>query len=92
MSIDEKAFKAAWQKDWLWPNEADGRKFIESYEAAKVSGHTQDTHSIEHVATDQPVDCREAFEKWCLTNSFHYENGLWKAWKAAWDERAKNGK
>ena len=78
MSIDEKAFKAAWQKDWLWPNEADGRKFIESYEAAKAS--------------EQPVDCREAFEKWCLTNSFHYENGLWKAWKAAWDERAKNGK
>ena len=64
----------------------------EEWEACYAMLFKQMNDLVNAKGAEQPVDCREAFETWCLTNSFHYENGLWKAWQSAWDERAKRGK
>ena len=60
--------------EWLYTRYYDcAGKAVEAYEAAKASGHTQDAHSLEHVATDQPVDCASSME---LLKLFGYINAM----------------
>lgn len=72
MGIDETAFQVFMLA--MHENGTSGlgmMKNLEAYEAAKESPseHTQDAHSVEHV-TQQPVECREAFEKWADSKGF----------------------